>query len=263
MKWLWFSAFPALVLAGACGDDTSGSSDAASDDGSGTADDDGSGTSPTASNTDPTNATSSDDTSADDSDDDGPSSGDGDATSSATDDTGPGPGGACDDVDDCIVVEDCCNCTVASASDPPTCDIVECRQSKCGELGFTPTAQCELGSCEPVPVPCDPGVVMCDSLPPNCNDGSFPGVDPEASCWTGDCVPADACDVVPGCADCPEGEACVQYSTQLGPLFHCSPIPEDCDGTPSCGCMSEVCVSPFDACGDGPDGVSCSCPVCG
>ena len=61
----------------------------------------------------------------------------------------------------------------------------------------------------------------------------------------------------------PEGEACVQYSTQLGPQFHCSPIPEACGGTPSCACMAEVCVGPFDACSDGPDGMSCSCPVCG
>lgn len=261
MRCLVVGLFGSIALLSACSDDgepAQTDSQSAGPEGGETADDDdgdddATATDPTA--TDPTNATLSD-TSADGTADDGPGTTDGD--------TGPEPSGPCETDDDCMVIETCCSCTVGPVSDePPECDLEPCRQSRCDEIGFEPQAQCELGSCEPVPVSCNPDVVMCDSVPPSCNEGFFPGVDPDASCWTGGCVPAEACDVVPDCGGCPEGEACVQYSTQLGPQFHCSPIPEDCNGAPSCACMSEACVAPFDSCSDGPDGISCSCPVCG
>jgi hypothetical protein len=259
MKRLRFLAFPVLALAAACGDssdDTSGQSDSLGDGSTGTADDDA---------TDPSDASTSDpDTATATTTADGTGSSAGTtASSSATDDdTGPGPAAPCVEDDDCIVIDDCCRCAVVPAADAPTCDEPPCIQSRCNDLGFTPQAQCELGSCEPVPVPCDPGGVTCDSVPPSCQAGFFPGVDPEANCWTGGCVPADACDVVPDCADCPEGEACVQYDTMFGPDLHCAPIPAACDGTPSCACMSEACVEPFGSCGDGPDGMRCACEGC-
>lgn len=178
-------------------------------------------------------------------------------------DTGTG-GDACVTDDDCIVVDDCCNCTaIATDAEPPMCDIPNCLQSTCSALGITPVAQCELGSCELGPMSCDPSVVSCESLPPDCGAGTFPGTDENTMCWTGLCVPAELCDVVPSCADCPEAETCVEYVMQGGPEFHCSPIPEACDGTPSCECLSDVCIGDFDTCGEGPDGLTCSCPVCG
>lgn len=190
------------------------------------------------------------------------------STGVATDGSSSGDTGAqpttCTSDGDCIVVDDCCSCTAIGVDDePPSCDIRECDQSTCSMYGVDPLAQCELGSCELAPVSCDPSAVSCDSLPPECPDGFVPSTDPDGGCWTNVCVPAELCDVVPSCADCPEDEACVEYVAQLGPVAHCSPIPEECGGTPSCACMAEVCVSPFDACGDAPDGLSCGCPVCG
>jgi hypothetical protein len=262
----------AASIASACSDDGEPADDetlSGPDDGGSGDDgvDDGDATSPTvtdtADDTDPTDPSETADDGPSSTDDGTTSPGDSSGDGSSTDDTGPGPAVPCASDDECVVVEDCCNCGVAPASDPPTCDIPECRQSTCDAIGFEPVAQCELGSCEPVPVPCDASQVFCDSLPPDCNDGFLPGVDTTSNCWTGSCVPAEACDIVPGCADCPEDEACVQYVTQLGPQYHCSPIPEDCGGVPSCACMAEACVAPFDSCGDGDEGPTCSCPVCG
>lgn len=185
-----------------------------------------------------------------------------DSSGSGTESTTGEPATACEDAAGCMLHDDCCNCiAITQGAEPPACDIPECDQSACGALGIDPQVQCELGSCEFVPLPCNPFEVACDSLPPECPDGTLPSVDPLASCWSGDCVPAAFCDVVPDCADCPDDEVCVQNISQI-PTFTCSPIPAACDGTPSCACMGEVCVSPFDVCGDGDGTISCACPAC-
>lgn len=172
------------------------------------------------------------------------------------------PATSCAAPSDCMIVEDCCSCLALPAgAEPPKCDM-QCDQSACSALGLEPVVQCELGSCEFVPLPCNPFEVSCESEPPDCQPGMLPGVDPDQACWTGDCVPAEHCDVVPSCADCPDDEVCVQRISQI-PSTTCSPIPEACDGQPSCACMgADVCVSPFDVCGDDGDGLSCACPAC-
>jgi hypothetical protein len=240
------------------------------DDG-GTADD--SATSPTAT-ADPSE-TATDPSAGSETLDDGPGTSDGTGapttgtTADGTDDdtsgteTGPGPGDACVTEADCVVVDDCCNCLAIPADEePPECDIMACLQSTCMAMSVPPIAVCELGHCELAPVPCNPSNVFCESLPPDCPDGTLPGVNPDANCWAGTCVPAEACDVVPACSDCPEDEACVAYETLGGPQYHCYPVPAACDGTPSCACMAEACMDEFDTCNDMGMGISCSCPTC-
>ena len=260
--------FVASILL-ACSDDgvpaDSDSQTQADDDGTG---DDGSGTNPTATATDPDTATVTDPTDVTETDSadgtgssDGTSQSTGDGTSSG--DTGPGPGDACMTEADCVVVDDCCSCLAIPADqEPPECDIEACLQSTCMAQGVPPIAACELGSCEIAPVPCNPSDVFCESLPPDCPEGTVPGVNPDANCWSGTCVPAEHCDIVPSCDVCPDDETCVEYVTMFGPEYHCSPVPESCDGTPSCACMAEACVDMYETCGDGDMGISCSCINC-
>jgi hypothetical protein len=227
-------------------------------------------TSPTDGTTDTTgtgsssDGSSSDGSSSDGSSSDGSSS-DGSSSDDSSTDTGPDPADECVVDDDCVLIDDCCTCEAIPATDPaPDCDIKACLIPTCQSQGI-PSAEavCEFGSCEIANVECNPDFVSCDSLPPDCGAGFYPAVDVDAACWTGTCVPAEVCETVPSCDDCPADETCVEYSTQLGPQYHCSPIPDSCDGTPSCACMSDACESPFDSCGDGPSGIACSCPVCG
>lgn len=202
-------------------------------------------------------------TTGDASSDDGSS--DGSSSDGGSTDTGPDPADECVVDDDCVLVNDCCTCAAIPATEPPPdCDIVACLIPTCQSEGI-PSAEavCEFGSCEIASVECNPSFVSCDQDPPDCADGFYPAVDLDAGCWTGTCVEAEVCETVPSCDDCPADETCVEYSTQLGPQYHCSPIPDACDGTPSCACMSDACEAPFDSCGDGPSGISCSCPVCG
>ncbi len=185
-----------------------------------------------------------------------------DSSGTGSDSSTGGPPATCEDASDCMLVEDCCNCTTISVgAEPPPCEQVECDQTACDAIGVVPELQCELGSCEFVPVPCNPSVA-CDSLPPKCPAGTLPSVNEQESCWTGLCVPAEICDVVPSCSDCPDDQVCIAYVSQL-PVTECSPIPQACDGQPSCACMgAEVCLAPFDICNDIDEGLSCGCPVC-
>lgn len=250
----------ALVPVLACGDDGDASTSASSTMGSSSSA--GSGdTSTTASTT----ASSSDGSSGDASTGSG-SSGSGssgaDSSSGGAEGTTGEPVTSCEADGDCTVVEDCCSClAILQGTEAPNCDLQECLQSACGAMGVsTPIAQCELGSCELAPLPCNPFEVACDALPPECPEGMLPTI--EGACWSGLCVPAALCDVVPDCAACPEDEACVQFVSQL-PVTRCSPIPPACDGVPSCGCMGDdVCESPFDLCNDIDGAISCDCPVC-
>jgi len=179
-----------------------------------------------------------------------------------SDSTTGDPGEPCTAPSECQIVDNCCDCTaLPEGVDPPECNM-PCDQTACAAIGIDPIAACDLGSCELQPVPCNPLEVSCESKPPACGDGNLPGVDPDTMCWTGDCVPAEFCDVVSSCADCAPDEVCVEMVAQL-PTVTCSPIPEACEGVPSCACMGDdVCVSPFDLCSDDQGTITCSCPAC-
>lgn len=223
-------------------------------------------------------------------DDGGPGGGSGDGGSGAGDGTGNGPGSTssatadagsdegtagggettgggfptepeCRVDEDCVVVNDCCTCDAAPVDEKQVECPKACLQSTCDALGlFDAEAQCQLGLCTFVPKSCNPALVSCDSIPPECFDGFAPEV--EGECWSGECVPLQFCDVVPSCEVCGRAETCVAIESQLGPWFACEPIAPACEGTPSCACMGELCPPPYTTCADSGDGLSCTCPNC-
>jgi hypothetical protein len=197
--------------------------------------------------------------------DGGASTGPGDDTGVETtgsgEDTDGGSGMQCESDRDCMVVDDCCTCAAQHVDDEvPECEMV-CVVGKCTELGIPEIgATCRFGTCVFDKLSCDQSQVVCLALPPECPDGHLPEV--EGNCWAGGCVPAEACDVVPSCDDCPAHETCVELQTQGGPSYACEPVAPGCGGEPSCACMGEACPEPFDTCVDGRDGLQCSCPAC-
>ena len=182
-------------------------------------------------------------------------------TTSAGSSTGGTVLGQCETDKDCKLQEDCCTCTgVPIDEDPVPCGL-DCKQSKCSELGID-AAVCRLGVCETERLQCDQTKVACDSLPPNCPEGQLPTITP--ACWTGECVPAEYCDVIPDCSFCPQGRLCVK-NLDLGPTQPtCEPIPPGCSDDPDCACAGDlVCKDPYNFCSEqqGPV-IHCECPVC-
>ncbi|MCX4245148.1 hypothetical protein [Paraliomyxa miuraensis] len=196
----------------------------------------------------------------------------GPTTTDTADTTGPesdetdtgGPANACESPDDCMVINDCCRCAAAHVDDVfPECPM-NCLQPMCDALGlFDPEATCLEGSCQLVPFDCTPDRIVCDAIPPRCSPGTLPGVTPSGDCWSGACVPVEACDSVPGCDACTDGQACVALETQLGPIYECQAMPDECAGVPTCACMPpDTCESPFDLCEEHDGMIVCSCPAC-
>jgi len=184
--------------------------------------------------------------------------------SSSSDSTGDAAAtGTCEGAGDCVVFDSCCDClALAVDEEPPACEIEECAMSACAALGLVPQVQCELDSCEFVPVSCSPFDVQCDEDAPPCADGTLASVDPLTGCWTGACVPAQHCDIVPSCEYCPADEVCVRRVLQ-NPAYRCSPIAAVCDGAATCECMGDAaCLAPFDVCSEDADGLACGCPQC-
>ncbi len=64
---------------------------------------------------------------------------------------------------------------------------------------------------------CDPDHVLCESLPPDCEDGEAPSV--VGSCW-GECIPVSECrcDTTEDCPDIPG------YSEVCYTAGHCGPL---------------------------------------
>lgn len=177
-----------------------------------------------------------------------------------TDDTA-GPISECSKDADCKLQEDCCVCNgIPLDLNPVACDM-ECKQSKCSELGVD-QAVCRLGVCETERLSCDQVKVACDALPPACPEGQLPTTTP--ACWTGKCVPAEFCDVIPDCSFCPDGHLCVQ-NIAFGPSQPtCEPLPPGCGPDPDCACAGDlVCQDPFTLCveQDGPV-LHCECINC-
>lgn len=176
-----------------------------------------------------------------------------------SDDTGT-PVDACEKDADCKLQDDCCVCAgIPNDLDPVPCD-GECKQSKCSELGID-QAVCRLGVCETERLSCDQNKVACDALPPDCPEGQLPTTTP--ACWTGNCVPAELCDVVPDCKSCPAGHLCVQLIA-FGPTeTRCEPIPPACGDDPDCACAGDACPDGFALCTDQPGpAIDCECPNC-
>jgi hypothetical protein len=184
-----------------------------------------------------------------------------DSTTGDTGDTGVVPGGECVEDSDCTLHNDCCDCLAVPAPDELAICKKGCDQKQC-ELLEISAATCRFGVCVTEKVPCDPMKVACDSLPPDCPKGQVASV--KDGCWSGHCVPAISCDVVPSCDLCPDGFMCVFKEAQIPMPPTCEPIPAQCDGKIDCGCAGQqVCIDGFDACNKvGDDELHCACPAC-
>ena len=167
----------------------------------------------------------------------------------------------CITAEDCTLGNDCCACEGLAENEMlPPCNI-DCLIDKCTELMLPELeATCEAGQCV-AGFACDHSEVLCEAPQPQCPPGETSSVN--GVCW-GPCVPIDECATVTDCADCDPGtHVCVEDVTQLGPRYHCVPLPPQCNGDKTCACMgSAVCVGAFNQCVDGPDGISCNCPTC-
>lgn len=180
--------------------------------------------------------------------------------STTTGDTGPVLPGECESNADCKLFADCCECKgVPADDDSPSCPL-ECDQPLCDTFGVD-TAICRLGQCITERLDCDASQVICLAFPPDCPEGFFPGVDGE--CWSGACIPAEICNVVPDCASCPAEWMCVNDIPFGPPIHHCEPLPADCPGEPDCTCAGAVCTDPFTFCADpGGNELNCECVDC-
>jgi len=175
----------------------------------------------------------------------------------------------CTQDSDCTLINDCCSCEpIGPGEEPPPCDLPECFVTQCEPKGLgSAEVQCRFGRCTFVKVTCDPLDVLCKSLPPDCPGTEVPSVDVDAACWTGQCVPAEACDVVPDCTYCDEDELiCVTKLLQMGSFTVCEPKPVDCGGVDDvdCGCAAQVCEAspPHTVCEELAEDIACECPVC-
>ena len=187
-------------------------------------------------------------------------------------DTGSSSGGAemvpCMVDSDCTLVEDCCSCEpIGPGEEAPPCDLPECFVTQCEPKGLgSAEVQCRFGRCTFVKVNCNPVDVSCKSLPPDCPGTEVPSVDVDAACWTGQCVPAEACDVVPDCSYCEEDELICVTKLQKGSFTVCEPKPVDCGDVDDvdCGCAAQVCEMspPHVVCQELPEDIACECPVC-
>lgn len=170
----------------------------------------------------------------------------------------PGAPNTCNVDADCKLHDDCCTCEgVPVGADPASCDL-ECKQSHCSMLGIQ-KAVCRLGVCITERLLCDERKVLCEIDPPECPPGELPLIDPP--CWSDKCVPAEFCDMVPGCDWCAADRVCVQHIGRAPePNVACEPRPPGC-GESLCDCVGdEICTDIYECSDAGPDKVECICP---
>ncbi|MFY0537583.1 hypothetical protein [Nannocystis pusilla] len=181
-------------------------------------------------------------------------------TGTDTDGTTGGMGGGPCEVDaDCKLHDDCCSCYgIPNDQTDPICKS-ECEATQCEQIGID-EAKCVLGQCTTEKVDCS-SEVACDSLPPDCPEGTLPGI--AGACWSGACVPVLSCDKVPDCKLCPETQMCVEFQAFTTDRT-CLPLPTECNGKASCECADEACAEPFGFCSEGVGEVdlACECPNC-
>jgi hypothetical protein len=180
------------------------------------------------------------------------------------DSTGSTPPAVCMGPRDCVLVNDCCQCAAVHADEVIDECPIDCKTPMCDALGIPDIELvCEQDECSLDRRNCADGLVTCDGPTPECPEGTLPEVTPEGDCWTGACIPVEACDGVPGCEFCDEDEVCVEVQTQQGATYRCDPVPQACGGMPTCACLpQDTCEEPFGTCEDVESGIACTCPQC-
>lgn len=170
---------------------------------------------------------------------------------------------------DCALADDCCQCEALNPGESVTkCDVQECLVSTCTSIGLDNVGvECRLGRCMFTRQTCNPLSVDCDAPKPMCAPGDVPTVEDTngGKCWTGACVPAEACDWVPDCSYCADDELVCVAKLQKGAYKVCEARPLDCPGGDiDCGCGQQICDAspPHTICQDVNDGIGCECPFC-
>ena len=190
-------------------------------------------------------------------------------TSTDTGDTGGMMGMPCETAKDCQIADSCCYCEVLGPGEPaPPCNLPECLISTCAGYELEQAElECRWGVCTFAKLTCNPLGITCKSLPPNCAPGDVPGVieDDNGKCWSGLCVPAEACDWVPDCSYCAAPDLVCVLKGQKGAYHVCEPRPLDCGpGDIDCDCGQQICDAspPHTVCHDEAVGIQCECPFC-
>lgn len=196
-------------------------------------------------------------------------------TGGSTSGTGGTTGGGdefvpCVTDEDCALVDDCCECEPVNVNEAPhVCDLPECLIPTCAGHGLEGAAvECRFGRCTFAKVQCNPLGITCDTSAPECPGDQVPGVmdTDDGKCWTGFCVPAEACDWVLNCDFCADEELVCVGKLQKGAYHVCEPRPADCEGTGNidCGCGQQICDAspPHTVCHDEMPDIACECPFC-
>ncbi len=165
-------------------------------------------------------------------------------------------GFSCETDADCAIAGDCCGCVAYNPDmgSPGNCG-GGCQQDKCAEWGLTEAA-CENNQCVVKGKSCDLNEVLCDAPEPECEDGELPQV--VDNCYTGECLPIEACDRVPDCSFCEQIGNCKITNGGFDgcAAYSCFPDFPECFGGQTCSCLSPImCTAPFTTCTDISDGV--------
>jgi hypothetical protein len=191
-----------------------------------------------------------------------------DTSTSDTDTTTGDPGAACIKDSDCVLINDCCQCDPKGVGEPVAECNINCLQPSCDAVGLAKAeAVCHWGVCTFQKVLCNPLGITCKALQPDCGPGTVASVheiDGE-KCWTGTCVPAEACDWAPDCATCDAAALTCVAKLQKGAYVLCEPTPPACgEAVADCDCAEIICESspPHTVCSDQEGGIACECPFC-
>jgi hypothetical protein len=153
----------------------------------------------------------------------------------------------------CGLAGDCCGCSAyrTTSIDPPNCG-GSCAMDKCEEWGISEVT-CNEGHCAAVGLSCNQALVTCKVAPPVCDVGFLPQV--WDHCFTGACLPVEACDWVPDCSACAEGELCMHELRGGCDYVRCVAEMAECQGESAC-CVGESWCEPA-SCTVTADGFAC------
>jgi hypothetical protein len=163
----------------------------------------------------------------------------------------PLEGTDCTSDEECALAGDCCSCFAYKPEwwDPGNCG-GSCAMDKCEEWGIT-EAVCHQGYCAAVDLSCNQALVTCKVAPPTCDAGSLPQV--WNGCYTGGCLPIEACDWAPDCSVCAEGQLCMHEQRNGCDYVRCVDDMAECLGEGPCCTGESWCA----ACTPTPDGFAC------
>jgi hypothetical protein len=163
-------------------------------------------------------------------------SGDPDTTGGSEACVPPGSSWPCNTDEQCQIAGDCCGCTVYNQDNgsPGNCGGL-CEMNKCEEWGISEAA-CRAGRCEAVGLSCNQALVVCDAPAPVCEAGSLPQV--SDGCFTGACLPFEACDWAPSCDACGAEQLCMHEQRSGCDYVRCVNVFSECQNQGPC-CVGE------------------------